>query len=288
MNTKKIYPISVMAILLASCDFSEDCIRYGNLITYPSFTKIEEAVVPLAETRHLIPYGKTVESPYPEILTFTQDTLRWSAPQGDYDFIFYNGKNPVLNIGNINEVSLFSETVRTDGRLYIKDKQEFVCFQQFSEKLVYQKDVYKEFEPEPFTQTIVLRIHLYGNTYPVIGLQSELDGISLGKYLQSGDLHSLCGTIKSEYVENTENNSTWVSTNYVFGVNPQEKNNLRVTTITSDTSAATYELDLSQYLNNFKDYRITIDIDLTVGKGMEINTPVNIEGWVDGSIVDIS
>lgn len=284
MNIKKILPFTVISLLLTSCDFSEDCIRYGNIITYPEFDNIEESIIPLAESRHLLAYGKSDRTiPFSDILNFTQDTLRWSAPQGDYDFIFYNGSNPLLNKQNYNEVSLYSDTIVSDGKTYISKKQEFICTQTFSEKLIYQKDIYKSFSPEPFTQTIVLRVHTTGNTGPLVGLKSELDGISLGKYLVSHDKHSTYGTILSEYIKGEEN--LWTSTNYVFGINNTADNILKITTITSDSSASDYKIDLTQYLRSFDDYRITIDIDLEVGKGIEINTPVTIEGWVDGGIV---
>lgn len=91
----------------------------------------------------------------------------------------------------------------------------------------------------------------------------------------------------SDYIKEQEEN-IWVSTNYVFGINQSTDNVLRVITHTTDTSNDTYNIDLTPYLQGFDKYKMTIDLNLVIGKSLTIDSPVIIEDWADGTITDLN
>ena len=89
IDRKVLVLASFPAIMLGGCNFNEDfCIREGELVAWCDFSGIKEKP-PVPQERHVIPFGTDV--PYSEGTTFTQDTLRWSLPQGAYRFLFYTG-----------------------------------------------------------------------------------------------------------------------------------------------------------------------------------------------------
>lgn len=90
--------------MLGGCNFNEDfCIREGELVAWCDFSGIKEKP-PVPQERHVIPFGTDV--PYSEGTTFTQDTLRWSLPQGAYRFLFYTGNYELLDRNDYHETRL--------------------------------------------------------------------------------------------------------------------------------------------------------------------------------------
>ena len=86
----KLASFAVLVIALSGCDFNEDfCIRNGELVAWCDFSGIKEPL-PIPAQRHMIafPLGHT-DIPSGTETAFTQDTLRWSIPQGEYRFLFY-------------------------------------------------------------------------------------------------------------------------------------------------------------------------------------------------------
>lgn len=290
MNTRNILLSVVAGALACSCNFSEDdCIRLGHLRAYCNFSEIEAKDIPVPTSRHLIAYGISDRTlSVPEKKTFTQNTLKWSLPRGDYDFVFISGNNEIRNMQNYQECQVYSDTMEIDGQTFLTEKQTFVCKQLFREHFEYQKETVKEIVALPFTQTIVLRLHLSGNIAPLTGITSELDGIAVGKFVATEELSSEFATLTSDYIKQPGTEELWESTNYVLGINPTADNILRVITHTSDTSNDTYYIDLSSYLHGFDKYKITIDLNLVIGKSLTVDSPVIIEDWEDGIITDLN
>lgn len=289
MNIRNILLSVAAGALACSCNFSEDdCIRLGHLRAYCNFAEIEAKDIPVPTRRHLIAYGisdKTLE--LPEKKTFTQDTLKWDLPRGDYDFIFLSGNNEIRNMQSYRDCQLYSAITEADGKIYLTEKQTFVCKQLFQEHFDYQKETVKEIITLPFTQTIIIRLHVSGNINPLTGITSELDGVAVSKFLVSNELSSEYATMTSDYIKEQEEN-IWVSTNYVLGINQSTDNVLRVITHTTDTSNDTYNIDLTPYLQGFDKYKMTIDLNLVIGKSLTIDSPVIIEDWADGTITDLN
>ena len=108
----KLTSLAVLVTALSGCDFNEDfCIRDGELVAWCDFSGIKEPL-PIPAQRHMIafPLGHT-DIPSGTETAFTQDTLRWSIPQGEYRFLFYTGNYKVSDIQNYHEACL---TVQTD------------------------------------------------------------------------------------------------------------------------------------------------------------------------------
>lgn len=213
--------------------------------------------------------------------------MKWDLPRGDYDFIFLSGNNEIRNMQSYRDCQLYSATRESEGKIYLSEKQTFVCKQLFREHFDYQKETVKEIIALPFTQTIILRLHVSGNINPLTGITSELDGVAVGKFLASNELSSEYATMTSDYIKEQEEN-IWVSTNYVLGINQSTDNVLRVITHTTDTSNDTYNIDLTPYLQGFDKYKMTIDLNLVIGKSLTIDSPVIIEDWADGTITDLN
>ena len=209
MNIRNILLSVAAGALACSCNFSEDdCIRLGHLRAYCNFAEIEAKDIPVPTSRHLIAYGisdKTLE--LPEKKTFTQDTLKWDLPRGDYDFIFLSGNNEIRNMQSYRDCQLYSATRESEGKIYLSEKQTFVCKQLFREHFDYQKETVKEIIALPFTQTIILRLHVSGNINPLTGITSELDGVAVGKFLASNELSSEYATMTSDYIKEQEENN---------------------------------------------------------------------------------
>lgn len=185
------------------------------------------------------------------------------------------------------DCKLYSVTNESEGKIYLVEKQAFVCKQLFREHFDYQKQTDKEIIAIPFTQTIIIRLHVSGNINPLTGITSELDGVAVNKFLASNELGSEYATMTSDYIKEQEEN-IWVSTNYVFGINQSVDNNLRVITHTTDSSNDTYNIDLTPYLHGFDKYKIVIDLNLVIGKSLTIHSPVVIEDWKDGTITNLN
>lgn len=85
INANRLISLALLAATMGGCDFNEDfCIRNGELVAWCDFTGITD-IPPVPQDRHVIAFGADV--PPGEGTTFTQDTLRWSLPQGDYRFL---------------------------------------------------------------------------------------------------------------------------------------------------------------------------------------------------------
>lgn len=289
MNIRNILLSVVTGAIACSCNFSEDdCIRLGRLKAYCDFAEIEARDIPVPANRHLLAYGISENTlTEAEKRTFSEDTLRCDFPRGDYNFIFVTGSNEIHDMVSHRDCRLLSAVTEKNGKTYLSDKQSFVCKQLFSEHFEYQKETVRKIIPLPFTQTIVIRLHVSGNLSPIVGISSELDGIAVGKYLTMDKLCSESATLLSEYTK-AEEGRLWESTNYVFGITPTADNILRITTHTTDTSGGTYNVDLSSYLRGFDKYKITIDLNLVVGEYVKVGDTVTIEDWKTGDIIQLN
>ena len=90
INANRLISLALLAATMVGCDFNEDfCIRNGELVAWCDFSGIKEPL-PIPAQRHMIafPLGHT-DIPSGTETAFTQDTLRWSIPQGEYRFLFY-------------------------------------------------------------------------------------------------------------------------------------------------------------------------------------------------------
>lgn len=114
INANRLISLALLAATMGGCDFNEDfCIRNGELVAWCDFTGITD-IPPVPQDRHVIAFGADV--PPGEGTTFTQDTLRWSLPQGDYRFLFYTGSYEVVDAGDYHEARLIADTDTVGGR----------------------------------------------------------------------------------------------------------------------------------------------------------------------------
>ena len=281
MNFKTTIPIAAGIIasgFISSCDFNEDfCIRPGELVAYCDFSNIKEEP-PLPYLRHVIPFQGNVSAN--EGTTFTQDTLRWSIPQGEYNFFFYTGEYKIENLDNYHECMLTVKTDTIDGRAYIAEKQKYCCSAMFNEKLVYQNPKVVKIQPWSFVHKINIILNVTGNVNPISSITGELSGISTSRYLYSRETSG--SAVVNEPFVKTESN--WQNCNnsiYVFGISRADANILRVSVKMNEENQIydeVQEIDLSDKLKSFTSDEITLDITLHVGKELVLNK-VTIVDW---------
>lgn len=280
MNLNKKIPAAIAlasCLLLPSCDFDEDfCTRYGELIAYCDWENITEKA-PLPPLRHVIPFQGNAS--IQETKTFTQDTLRWQLPRGDYRFVFYTGDYQVNRLDDYYECNLSVPTDTVNGKAYITAVQKYCCSSAFNEKLEYQESKTHKITPWNFVSKVNLKLNVTGNVQPLSRISYELDGLSTSRYLVSREKSGsaiLPGEFKKE-------GSTWNSSFYLFGVYPDTDNILTVKVEMDNDNEIFNEIrtiDLSQHLRPLNDDEITLEIDFEVGKGMKVET-VTIADWID-------
>lgn len=280
MNFKKTIPIAAGIIasgFMFSCDFNEDfCIRPGELIAYCDFSNIKEEP-PLPYLRHVIPFQGNVSAN--EGTTFTQDTLRWSIPQGEYNFFFYTGEYKIENLDNYHECMLTVKTDTIDGRAYIAEKQKYCCSAMFNEKLVYQNPKIVKIQPWSFVHKINIILNVTGNVNPISSITGELSGISTSRYLYSREPSGTA--IVSEPF--TKSESGWTNSVYIFGISQADANILNINVKMNEENQLFDEvqkIDLSSILKAFNEDEITLNLDLHIGKELILNN-VTISQWED-------
>ncbi len=285
MITKKL-PVSVgiiAAAIMSSCDFNEDfCIRPGELIAYCDFSNIMENP-PLPTQRKVIPFQNNAA--VSEGTSFTQDTLRWSIPQGEYNFLFYTGEYKVENLDNYHECKLTVNTDTIDGLVYVSERQKYCCSAIFAEKLEYQKPKTVRIQPWNFVQKINFKLNITGNTSPVSDISYDLSGISTSKYLNSLEC-SGSAIVSEQFIRS---NDTYNSSIYVFGCTSSETNILSVKVKMDEDNKVFNEvqhIDLSSVLKSFDGDEITLELDLHIGKEL-ILKGINIKEWEDYPVTEL-
>lgn len=167
--TNRFISFTVLAAVLSGCEFNEDfCIRNGELVAWCDFSGIRETP-PVPEERHIIAFPSGMDIPSGEQMTFTQDTLCQSIPQGEYQFLFYTGNYEVSDIRDYHEARLMARTDTLEGEVYISGVQKFCCSAGFSQRLEYQRPKRVPITPSAFVQRLNIQINVSGNITPLAG-----------------------------------------------------------------------------------------------------------------------
>ena len=165
--------------------------------------------------------------------------------------------------------------------MYISEAQKFCCSSAFSERLEYQNPKRVRIQPTPFVQKLNVKINVSGNTAPLNGLNGTLSGISTARYLASRE-RSGTASLATPFARKAE--GVWTASLYVFGFNPAEENVLVVETRMDEEDSAFNEsqsVDLTPYLRGFDGDEISLELNLHIGKELEIGEPVVIPDWED-------
>ena len=251
----------------------------GELIAWCDFSGIRETP-PVPEERHIIAFPSGMDIPSGEQMTFTQDTLRQSIPQGEYQFLFYTGNYEVSDIRDYHEARLMARTDTLEGEVYISGVQKFCCSAGFSQRLEYQRPKRVPITPSAFVQRLNIQINVSGNITPLAGLQGTLTGISTGRYLVSRE-RTGNASVTSLFSRKPETDR-WKTSLYAFGFNPAAENILSVK-IEMDGKDSVFneeqKVDLTPYLRGFDSDELSLELDLHIGKELTIGEPVVIPDW---------
>lgn len=287
MNTKIL--IALFPIVLSGCNFNEDdCIRNGELVAWCDYSNIKEGTK-IPEQRYLLPFGSSV--PPSAKNQFTSDTLHWELPQGNYDFIYANYADDIYHIVNPEQYQECRLQVRTDTieeQCHINNTQGFCSTSIFNERLVYQQKNYVRITPSAFVQRLNVKINVTGNTAPIEALKGSLEGVCTEKYLQSRKRQGVA-TAHTAFIKKG-NEDVWITSMYLFGANPLYENLFTIQTAMNEENTAyneTQSVDLTQYLRGFEGEEISLELNLTIGKELEISEPVIIPDWEDGDETEL-
>lgn len=292
MNIRKITYFLFTSFLLSACDFNEDfCIRDGILYATCDYSRIETGVKMDPTNQHLIGYGRSNQTrPVSPVADFVTDTLKWIAPQGNYDFILFSGTNgySVRGTEDMYTCSVYADLQKVESKNYYAVSLPMISYNIFSEKLLYQEPVTKEVTMKPLTQEIIVRLHLQGNQLNVLdSLYSEIDGICVGRKFHTRETSKETATIKTTYQKFDSDKKLWEGSSNVLGISNNERINFRLYTRTSNNSDETYDYDLTPYLKGVDQYKIIINLDLIVGRELELKSPILVESWATGEQVEI-
>ena len=281
-----------MTVLFTSCDFNEDfCIRDGVLYAMCDYSRIETGVKIDPTTQHLIGYGRSNQTlPVSPVADFVTDTLEWIAPQGNYDFIVYSGADGYTIKGkeDMYTCAAYADLKTVDTKDYYAASLPMISYNIFSEELVYQQPVTKEVDMKPLTQEVIVRLHLQGNQLNVLdSLYSELEGICVGKELYSRVNSKETATVRTNYKTADSDKKLWEGSSHILGISDNDKIVYKLFTRTSNNSDESYEFDLTPYLRGVNQYKIIINLELTVGRELELKSPILVESWETGEQVEI-
>ena len=292
MNIKKITYVLFAIVLLSGCNFNEDfCIRDGVLYATCDYSRIETGVKIDPTIQHLIGYGRSNQTqPVSPVADFVKDTLEWIAPQGNYDFILFSGADGYTVKGkeDMYTCAAYANLETVESNNYYAASLPMISYNIFSEKLVYQQPVTKEVDMKPLTQEIIVRLHLQGNQLNVLdSLYSELDGICVSRKFHSRETSKETATIRTSYEKFDSDKKLWEGSSNVLGISDNHKIIFRLYTQTSNNSDETYDFDLTPYLKGVDQYKIIINLDLTVGRELELKSPIVVESWATGEQIEI-
>lgn len=267
----------ILPFLLSSCDFNEDfCIRDGELIAYPKFK--EDVTPPPYESRFMRAYG-----PETSQTSFTQDTLRWKIPQGEYKFIFFTGNYNVGNKCDYYESKLIAQTDTVKGVVKISEPQLACYTSLFDSKLKYQRPVTEIFTPQLFTQRLNIKLKLSGNIKPLKSISGEISGTATEKFMVSKNKTG-CADIALWFKEINDSDSIWTESINTFGFNPAVPNIFRIECemVPEDTVFnETQKIDLTPYLKDFNEPELSLEMRIRIGKEIVISEPIPILEWED-------
>lgn len=280
--TDRLISLAVLAAALAGCDFNEDfCTRNGELVAWCDFSGIS-VPPPVPEERHLTAYPADTDLPAGTTVTFTQDTLRWSIPQGGYRFLFYTGNYEAAGTGDYHEARLTAAIDTLDGEAYISGVQRFCCTAMLNERLEYQNLKRVRITPSAFVQRLNIQVNVSGNTAPLSSLQGTLSGISTGRYLVSRE-RTGNASVTSVFARKAGTDE-WKTSLYVFGFNPAVENTLTVK-VGMDGEDSVFDeqqsVDLTPYVRGFDGDELSLELNLHIGRELTIDDPVVIPEWED-------
>jgi len=280
--TDKIMSLAVLAAALSGCEFNEDsCVRNGELLAWCDFEGIS-VPPPIAEQRHLAAYTRGTDIPGVFRTDFTQDTLRWSIPQGGYRFLFYTGDYERYGGNDYHEARLQARTDTLEGQAYISGVQGFCCTALLDERLEYQNPKTVRITPSAFVQRLNILINVSGNTGPLSSLHGTLSGIRTGRYLASRERTGNASA--TGMFARKDGTDGWRMSLYAFGFTPTAENRLTVRVeMDGDDSLFNEEqsVDLTPYLRGFDGDELSLELNLHIGKELTIEDPVVIPGWED-------
>ena len=132
-----------------------------------------------------------------------------------------------------------------------------------------------------FDQKLNIKINVSGNTVPLSGLNCTLSGISTARYLASRERTGTASATAS-FAKKADN--VWTAGLYVFGFSPAAENILAVEVLMKEEDSVFNErqsVDLTPYLRGFDGDEISLELDLHIGRELEIGGPVIIPDWED-------
>ena len=269
---------------IVSCDFTEECIYFGELeasidwtqnsdteYAIPEDTDMQVFIQPLSgvgvsnmvlasEPFHTTPYTKTL----------------WI---GDYDLFLYNPKDLQLKPGpTSDQTTIEVNTEVLDSRTYIRSIHP-IYVSRNQVKIEHEEITRVAVQPELFTQELVFNIKIKNmiNTQ-VTNVTCELKGLSTGKTLleqttTNGSAIQAFSTTVSESIP-----TLFIGSFHLLGIHPSVDNDIQIILTFEDGQRTNTVLNLNTELKQFTAKKGTVDIIVETG---EYSSEASIVGWED-------
>ena len=222
----------------------------------------------------------------------SQDTLRWSLPQGETTvFLFYTGSYEVVDAGDYHEARLIADTDTVGGEACISGVQKFCCSALF-QRTSGIPEISEGGDPprriRPKTERPAERVRQHSPSER--GCMGRLSGVSTARYLVSRER---TGNAKAAVTFARKGGDGLMGETglYAFGFNPSADNNLTIRVEMEDEDSAFNEqqtIDLTPWLRGFDGDELSLELDLHIGKELTIDDPVIIPEWEDTPETDLS
>lgn len=279
IDRKVLVFVLFFVIMFGGCNFNEDfCIWEGEFVVWCDFSGIKEKLFVFQE-RYVIFFGMDVL--YFEGIMFIQDIFCWSLFQGVYRFLFYMGNYELLDRNDYYEMCLFVWIDIIDGEVYILEVQKFCCFLVFSERFEYWNFKWVRIQFVVFVQKLNIKINVFGNIVLLFGLNCIFLGIFMVRYLVFCERIGIVSVIVF-FVKKVDN--VWMVGFYVFGFSLVVENIFVVEVLMKEEDFVFNEwqlVDLILYLWGFDGDEILLELDLYIGRELEIGGLVIILDWED-------
>ncbi|MBW9280186.1 DUF5119 domain-containing protein [Bacteroides fragilis] len=269
--------------MLASCNFSEECIYYGTCKISLDWSEINgESAIPSVNEMNLILYPLTGEglskmpvAPEPfNSLSFQKELL-----VGDYDVFVYNPATYIMqNPTSSKEAMLTISTIADGAKKYI-NQELLPVYVAASESMTIAHEDTTNLVLKPMFFLQILEFHINVKNMikvDVKQIDAELEGVATQKYMLSAGIGEDFAIQQFTALKNEEEKNRYDKSIRVLGINNTVSNQLDLSLLFEDGHEVRTSVDLSEKLKNFTAAKAVIELEVLTG---EYNTEASIQDW---------
>lgn len=269
---------------IVSCDFTEECIYFGELEASIDWSQNPDTEYEIPEERDMHVFLHPLTGVGVSNMVLTPDTFNTSPYTkalwiGEYDLFIYNPKDLRIKPGNSSEeTSLEVNTEVLDKHTYIRSIHP-IYVSRNRVKVAHEEVTRVAVHPELFTQELIFNIEIkHMIATKVTHVNCELKGVATGK-----TLHGKTGTNGSGIQAFSTSVSAlsptlFVGSFHLLGIHPSVANDIQIALAFEDGHTTNTVLNLNTQLKQFTAKKAKVDIVIETG---EYSANATIVGWED-------